>query len=116
EFLTFLCKHRWLFEIFMTGGTAFTLALELGFPFLVWNRKLRPVMLICAVLFHIGIAAFMGLTGFGLMMLTLLLAFVPSDAVQRWIEALADTFRPLLKNVGRGTATPGKRLVESAKA
>src|SRR5262249_28183267 len=43
--LRFLCAHRWLWETFMTGSVAFTLFTEIGFPFLVWNRKMRwPMM------------------------------------------------------------------------
>jgi hypothetical protein len=113
DWMAFMARHRWMFEVFMTGGTFFTLFLEIGFPFLVWNRRLRPIMLILSVMLHVGIAVFMGLTGFGLMMITLLLAFVPSEAVRRWIEALNELIGPLLKSPGFQTSKP---VVEGARA
>jgi hypothetical protein len=61
----------------------FTLCLEIGFPFLVWYRPLRWLMVIGAVLLHTGIALFMGLTGFSLMMLALLVAFIPPSTVRQ---------------------------------
>jgi hypothetical protein len=83
EILTFIAQRRWLWEILMTSGVIYTLTLEIGFPFLVWVPRLRWLMVVGAVLLHTGIALFMGLTGFGVMMLALLFSFVPSDAVRR---------------------------------
>jgi len=80
--LRFLCAHRWLWEIVMTGGVAFTLFTEIGFPFLVWNRKLRWWMIALAVLLHTTIAFAMGLLTFRLLMLTMLCAFVPLETVE----------------------------------
>jgi hypothetical protein len=89
EMITWLARHRVLWELSMTGGAAFTLALEIGFPFLVWNRRLRWLMVIGSVLLHTGIALFMGLVGFSLMMLALLVSFIPPSAV-RQLLGLAD--------------------------
>src|SRR5207244_1967726 len=41
EGLRWLSRHRWLWEVAMTGLTAGTLMFEIGFPFLVWHRSLR---------------------------------------------------------------------------
>jgi hypothetical protein len=73
----------------MTSGAIFTLVFEISFVFLVWNRRLRPVLLISAVLLHTGIAVFMGLVTFSLMMMTALLSFVPAEAVHRLLARLA---------------------------
>jgi hypothetical protein len=81
--LKFLCAHRWLWETVMTGGVAFTLFTEIGFPFLVWNRKMRWPMMTVALFLHTGIAMFMGLRTFSLVMLTMLCAFVPQETVER---------------------------------
>jgi hypothetical protein len=81
EALRWLCRHRWLWEVVMSGGAVYTLALEIGFPFLVWQRDWRGPMVIGAVLLHTGISLTMGLVGFGLLMLTLVLSFVPAAAV-----------------------------------
>src|SRR5262249_26253244 len=72
-------------ELVMSGGVAFTLGLGIGFAALVWNRNLRWVMIVAAVVLHVGIAVTMGLTTFGLMMLSLLLAFVPPSTVH-WVS------------------------------
>jgi hypothetical protein len=92
-FLRFLCAHRWLWEAVMTGGVAFTLFTEIGFPFLVWNRKLRWLMMTLAVFLHTGIAMVMGLRTFSLLMVTMLSAFVPQETVdglrnrlQSWVS------------------------------
>jgi hypothetical protein len=87
--ISWLARHRVLWELSMTGGAMFTLVLEIGFPFLVWNRRLRWLMVIGAVLLHTGIALFMGLVGFSLMMLALLVSFIPPSTV-RQLLGLAD--------------------------
>jgi hypothetical protein len=95
--LDFLAKNRFLWEIFMTGGVFFTLFVEIGFPFLIWVRRVRWVMLGMAAMMHTGIAVLMGLNAFSLFMLALLVAFVPLEA-----------FGWLLQTMGRGA--PSLRL------
>jgi hypothetical protein len=101
-FLRFISQHRWLWELVMTGGSYFTLVFEVGFAFLVWNPRLRWTMVLAAVLMHMGIALCMGLVTFSLMMLTLVLAFVPSSAV-----------RELLWRLGGKTAGPRLALAQA---
>jgi hypothetical protein len=84
----FLCRHRWLWELFTSGGAAFTLAFEIGFIFLVWNRWTRWVMIASAVALHTGIAFFMGLTTFSLIMIAAVFSFTPPDAVERVLRWL----------------------------
>jgi Vitamin K-dependent gamma-carboxylase len=79
--LRFISAHRWAWEMVMTGGTLLTLFVEIGFPFLVWSRKMRWVMLGAAALLHLGIGLFMGLLVFSLCMLTMLISFVPAEAI-----------------------------------
>ena len=43
-------------------------------------------MVIAAVLLHTGIALSMGLVGFGLIMLALLLSFVPAETMKEWLR------------------------------
>jgi hypothetical protein len=87
-FLRFLSENRWLWEIFITGGVVFTLFLEISFAFLIWVRPLRWVMLTMAVMMHTGIAIFMGLNTFSLMMMGLLLSFVPLDTIHWLLRSL----------------------------
>jgi hypothetical protein len=88
-FLTFLCEHEWLWYLFMTGGTLFTLAFEIGFAFLVWGPRTRWVIIAMAVTLHGGIGMFMGLKTFSFMMLTLVMSFVPPEVIHRFLRALA---------------------------
>jgi hypothetical protein len=96
QFLVFLCKHRWLWETVIGFGCLFTLVLEISLPFLIWVKELRWVMILGAVMLHTGIAAAMALNVFGLLMLTMLLAFVPPETINRVLGYLgrgADHFR-----------------------
>jgi hypothetical protein len=88
-FLTFLAKTPWLWYLFMTAGTVFTLAFEIGFGFLVWNSRMRWVIIAMAVTLHGGIGLFMGLKTFSFMMLTLVMSFVPPEIIHRFLGALA---------------------------
>jgi hypothetical protein len=82
EFLRFLTRHRWLWEVSMSAGTLFTLALEIGLPFLIWLPRTRWLCFAGAVLLHLGIAVGMGLISFSLLMLCILLAFVPAPVLR----------------------------------
>jgi len=116
-FLRFLCAHRWLWETVMTGSVAFTLFTEIGFPFLVWNRKLRWLMITLGVFLHTGIAMVMGLRTFSLLMMTMLCAFVPQETVDglrsrlqswvsRWWQA---SHTPELSSVNGAVRTTSSR-------
>ncbi len=52
------------------------LALEVGYPVLVWVRPLRPLLIAGAVAMHLGIDLTLGLTEFGLAMIAGNLAFL----------------------------------------
>jgi Vitamin K-dependent gamma-carboxylase len=95
DLLQFICQHRLLWELVTSGGVAFTLFIEIGFPFLVWVKQLRWLMLATAVMLHVGIALAMGLTTFSLMMMILLLSFVPAVTVQRWLQLAGQSVRAL---------------------
>lgn len=82
-----IAEIRPLLGIICAGLIIFTLALELFFPVLVWTR-LRPYMVIGAIFLHSSIAFLMGLTPFGLIMLTLLLSYFSASVVRQapsWI-------------------------------
>jgi hypothetical protein len=96
--LTMLAQHRALWEVAMTGGVAFTMFTELGFPFLVWNRRWRPFMVCCSVLLHTNIGLTMGLTTFSLMMLAMVLAFVPPEVTRRIVAELGEQAGLLLRS------------------
>jgi hypothetical protein len=88
DLLRYLAEHRWLWESVMTGGSVFTLVFEISFTYLIWTRRWRGLVIIAAVLLHMGIALFMGLVTFSLIMLTAVLAFVPAEMVQQLVWKL----------------------------
>ncbi len=96
QIITFLAKHRWLWEVIMTSGVVFTFWTEIGLPFLIWNRKLRWLMICCSALLHTAIGLFMGLVTFSLMMLILLLAFVPPEVVEQVLARARERVRSLV--------------------
>ena len=57
--------------------THITVLFELFYCVLIWNRLTRPVILLTAVLMHLGIATCLGMATFGLAMLIGNLAFIP---------------------------------------
>jgi hypothetical protein len=89
DFLRFITSHRWLWHVVITSGTAFTLVFEISFAFLVWNSRLRWTMLVAAVMLHLGIALLMGLVTFSMMMLTMVLAFIPAEAIHQLFRQLS---------------------------
>ncbi len=56
--------------------THFTIIWELGYVFLVWPRWSRPLVIGAAIMVHTGIAVFLGMMTFGLIMVVANLAFV----------------------------------------
>src|SRR5262249_17839127 len=88
--MAFLARHRCLWEVVMTSMNIFTLVVEIGFPFLVWQRRLRWPFVCLAILMHTGIGIFMGLTSFQMMMMAMLLSFVPPETVQRLVRSLPE--------------------------
>lgn len=68
-------------------GVLVTLAFEISFTFLIWNPRIRPVLLTTALMLHGGIGLFMGLGSFGAAMLTGCLAFIPPETVRFAIQA-----------------------------
>ena len=87
--LRFICQQRWLWETMMAAGSYFTLVLEIGFPFLIWNRRLRPFLVVGALMLHAGIAIFMGLFAFQMFMGTMVLCFIPGTVCRRafnWLK------------------------------
>ena len=69
-----------------------TIAWEVFFIVLVWNRRLRPLMLAMGTAMHVGIGAFLGMWTFGLIMTFAYLSFADPEiwrAVLRAQQSLA---------------------------
>jgi hypothetical protein len=61
-----------------------TVGLELALAILVWNRKLRPWVLLLGVSLHLGIEYSLRVGFYSLAVLALYLAFVPPERVSAW--------------------------------
>ena len=70
--MTWISDHMWLVNI----ATLVAVTWEVTYPFLVWPRLTRPLVLALAVFLHLGIGVFMGMLTFGLIMLFGNLAFI----------------------------------------
>lgn len=96
EFMRFMASTPLTVSIMTSAGVAFTLFIEIGFPFLVWTR-IRPYMVMGSILLHFGIALIMGLTVFSLMMFALVLVFVPPAVIRERLNGGTDLPRLRLR-------------------
>ncbi|MFO0951064.1 MAG: DCC1-like thiol-disulfide oxidoreductase family protein [Isosphaeraceae bacterium] len=80
-----------LYPVLLNVLTHTALALEIGYPALIWVRPLRPLILALVVVLHVGIAlSAPGLTEFALAMIAGNLAFVSGG----WLRSLATGVDP----------------------
>ena len=84
--LTWLASYPLLINV-MTHGS---LALEMTYAVLVWNRTVRPLLLACVTALHAGVGLTLGLTEFSLAMIAANLAFVRGS----WLRSLVTGLDP----------------------
>ena len=79
----------WLsrFPRIFTAMSHVTMFWEMFYCALVWPRRTRPIVLAIAVAVHGGIALFLGMITFGMMMITANMVFVDPSTVRRWLPA-----------------------------
>jgi len=84
----------------------FTIATEMLFPILIWNRALRPYCLVAGVLFHTGIEITMRIPVFSTVMMITYASYLTDDEIKgffrkiglsRWVP---DTFPPSAEDDG----------------
>ena len=94
---------------FVVFATYSTLVVEFAFPFLVWFRKTRPLMLLAGVGLHVGIWYFMRIDNFSWIMIGSYTAFLTNAEYGR-ARDLARTFvvDPVRARVG-GRRRPRER-------
>jgi hypothetical protein len=83
---TFITTNLFISNVLTIG----TVAIELALAVLVWNRKLRPWVLLLGVSLHLGIEYSMRVGFYSLAILALYLAFVPPDRVTAWMLVLRE--------------------------
>lgn len=79
-----MVQERPVFALASAFGVGFTFIAEFGLPFLVWT-KLRPYMVMIGCMLHAGVALFMGLWIFSLLMMTMLLGYIPGCCIRERI-------------------------------
>jgi HTTM domain len=77
--MTWLANHPWL----VNAMSHVSVVWEISFCVLVWQKRLRPLVLALAVVMHVGIGACLGMWTFGLIMLVGCAAFLPSDLFRK---------------------------------
>jgi hypothetical protein len=108
EILRWLAADKLRLEMFLSAGSWFTLAFEIGYIFFVWRPKGRRIFLVAAVLLHGGIALFMGLKTFALMMLVMNMSFLRREEVDRFLAWISFSTSP---KTDVGPAEPTARPV-----
>ena len=83
-----------------------TIAWEVFFIVLVWNRRLRPLMLAMGTVMHLGIGAFLGMWTFGLIMTFAYLSFADPEI---WRKSFAGLSRRL--NLRNAAANPASVML-----
>jgi predicted DCC family thiol-disulfide oxidoreductase YuxK len=71
------------FPVLIMLATYMTLVFQISFPWLVWNRKLRPWILSFGTFLHLQISFVMGLFLFGLAMCASYTAFTPEHRAKK---------------------------------
>jgi hypothetical protein len=87
EAMRALARIRPLYSIVAAIAIAHTFIAEIGLPFMIWT-KVRPWIFVIGCLLHAGIAIFMGLTVFSLLMMLMLLSYIPGYAIRKRIFGL----------------------------
>ncbi|MFN7732382.1 MAG: HTTM domain-containing protein [Pirellula sp.] len=88
--LTWIGRYPWL----ASAATHATLFWELMYVALVWPRLTRPLVLAMALCVHGGIAIYMGMITFGVMMIVANLAFLSPALVRSWVPSRPNTCHP----------------------
>ena len=95
-------EATWLanWPVLVALATHATVYWELFYCFLVWNRFTRPLMLGMAFLIHGGIALYMGMITFGLIMIVANLSFISPATIRRWVDPISSRLARLLVSEG----------------
>lgn len=108
-----LASTRWVWETAMSVSILFSVMTEIGFPFLVWDRRWRWAAICASIMLHTGIAIFMGLTTFSLMMIIFVCCFVPPDVIAKFVTAVQARLERLLNTNGAKVSPREGELVLS---
>lgn len=99
--MTWLVRYPFVIAL-LTHATVFW---ETFYPFLVWPRLTRPIALGMAVLVHAGIALFLGMPTFGLVMIFGNIAFIAPETVSGLVECVRGRMVPAATKVSSRKTT-----------
>ena len=99
--------------LLMNAVTWGTLAVELSVGILVWNRRLRPWVLLAGVLMHTMIMITLAVGFFTLAVFVLYLAFVPPEIVERLPRKAKNMARKLAATLARPGPKPTNKTDNS---
>lgn len=74
----------------MKLATWVTLIYQLTFPWIIWIKNSRSILLFLGTVIHLGIAFIVGITDFGMIMVISYLLFLPNNKVAFWKEWIAE--------------------------
>lgn len=83
------------FPILSVAGTYATLAYQVSFPWLIWNRRVRPYLMAFGTFLHLQIALVMGLFSFGLAVMASYAIFFTDARSEKVFERCAAWGRAL---------------------
>lgn len=84
SFVRNMVGHRPFYALASAMGVGFTFVAEIGLPFLIWTR-LRPIVMIAGFMLHAGVAIFMGLWIFSLLMMMMVMGYMPGWCIRERI-------------------------------
>ena len=93
-----------------------TIAWETSFIVLVWNRRLRPLVLAMGTAMHFGIGAFLGMWTFGLIMTFAYLSFSDPEIWRSRLSRLKNHFAPRTAAAFVGSVVDDQSLTMPLKA
>lgn len=77
---------------FVTLTTYGTLFIELFFPFLVWNKRFKFIMILMAISLHLGIGVFMMLYDFQILFIVILGFFITNEEWKSIVDNLNKSY------------------------
>ncbi len=83
-----IVQHAWLVYISNYG----TILFELGFPFLIWFKKLRPALLVIGIIFHLSIYIFLMIYGFEIVFMLIYGLFLPNDFLLKYAHKIQNFY------------------------
>jgi uncharacterized membrane protein YphA (DoxX/SURF4 family) len=75
-------------KVVLLGLSWFTIALEMLFPILIWNRVLRPYCIVAGILFHAGIEITMRIPVFSTAMMITYAAFLTDEEIKAFLQKI----------------------------